>query len=259
MPRARSILITGASSGIGEALAYAYAAPGVRLHLGGRDAARLAVVVGESRARGATVEGRAIDVTDRDATRAWVEAADDAGGLDLVIANAGISAGMGGAGEDEAQTRRLFAVNVDGLFNTVWPLVPRMRARRAGHIAVMSSLAGYRGFPGAPAYSATKAAVKSWGEAMRGALAKDGVTVSVICPGWVKSRMTEGNRFPMPFLVETDRAGAIIKRGLDRGAARIAFPWPVAFGAWLFAALPASIGDALVRRLPEKEGGVSGA
>lgn len=249
----RSILITGASSGIGEALALAYAAPGVTLALCGRDPARTEAVAAACRARGAAATAAVLDVADQAAMRDWVEACDARAPLDLVVANAGISAGMGGAGEDEAQTRRLFATNVDGVFNTVWPAIPRMRARRAGHIALMSSLAGYRGYPGAPAYCATKAAVKSWGEALRGALARDGVTVSVICPGWVKSRMTAGNRFRMPFLVETDRAAAIIRRGLDRGRARIAFPFPVAFAAWLFMVLPAGVGDALARRLPDKE------
>ncbi|MGE0746151.1 MAG: SDR family NAD(P)-dependent oxidoreductase [Rhodospirillales bacterium] len=249
----RSILITGASSGIGEALALAYAAPGVTLALCGRDPARTEAVAAACRARGAAATAAVLDVADRAAMRDWVEACDARAPLDLVIANAGISAGMGGAGEDEAQTRRLFATNVEGVLNTVWPAIPRMRARRSGHIALMSSLAGYRGYPGAPAYCATKAAVKSWGEALRGALARDGVTVSVICPGWVKSRMTAGNRFRMPFLVETDRAAAIIRRGLDRGRARIAFPFPVAFAAWLFMALPAGVGDALARRLPDKE------
>jgi len=254
MPAApRSILITGASSGIGEALALAYAAPGVTLALSGRDAARTAAVADACRARGAAAEAAVIDVADRAAMAAWVEACDARAPLDLVVANAGISAGMGGAGEDEAQARRLFATNVDGVLNTVWPAIPRMRARRAGQIALMSSLAGYRGYPGAPAYCATKAAVKAWGEALRGALARDGVTVSVICPGWVRSRMTAGNRFPMPFLVEADRAAAIIRRGLDRRRARIAFPFPVAFAAWLFMTLPAGVGDLLARRLPDKQ------
>jgi NADP-dependent 3-hydroxy acid dehydrogenase YdfG len=254
MSAPRTILITGASSGIGEALALAYAAPGVTLMLSGRDALRTEAVATVCRDRGAHAEAAIVDVADEAAMRDWVEACDDRTPLDLVIANAGIAAGMGGAGEDEAQTRRLFATNVNGVLNTVWPVIPRMRARRAGHIAVMSSIAGYRGYPGAPAYCATKAAVKSWGEGLRGALARDGITVSVICPGWVKTRMTEGNRFPMPCLMEADRAAAIIRRGLDGGRARIAFPWPMVLAVWLFAALPAAAGDFLATRFPDKDG-----
>ncbi len=146
-----AILITGASSGIGAALAGAYAGPGAFLALAGRDRRRLEAVAGACRARGASVAAETVDVTDRAAMARWVEGTDDDHPLDLVIANAGISAGTGGQGEDEEQTRAIFAVNVEGVVNTVLPVIPRMRARAYGQIAVMSSVAGLRGLPGAPA------------------------------------------------------------------------------------------------------------
>lgn len=253
-----SVLISGASSGIGAALAVAYAREGARLTLGGRDGMRLSEVAGRCRAVGARVSTTLVDVTDRAATASWVANAD----ADLVIANAGISAGTGGEGESDAQVRRIFAVNVDGLFNTVHPAVESMRARtpaadgRRGQIAIMASLAGFRGFAGAPAYCASKAAVKVYGEALRPDLAVEGIGVSVICPGYVRSAMTAENDFHMPFLMDAGRAADIIQRGLARNAARIAFPWPMYWAAWLCGALPPSWLDAAMRRLPRKTGAI---
>jgi short-subunit dehydrogenase len=244
----RSLLITGASSGIGAALARHYAAPGMALALTGRDRDRLAAVAGACRTQGAAVESAVLDVTDRAGLGAWVERMDDANPLDLVIANAGISAATGRARESEAVARRVLAVNINGVLNTVFPVLPRFIARRRGQIALMSSLAGFRGLPTAPAYSASKAAVKSLGEAWRGQLAADGIGVSVICPGFVTTRMTARNNFAMPFLMSAERAAEIIARGLARNQGRIAFPWPMAAGAWLLDALPWRLSDAAARR-----------
>lgn len=252
MTEPRSILVTGASSGLGRALAEAYAGPGIRLALGGRDVERLEAAAEACRARGATVAVASADVTKAGAMAAWVEAADDARELDLVIANAGISGGSGGGGEDARQARAIFAVNVDGVLNTVLPAIPRMRARRSGQIALVSSLAGFHGLPGAPAYSASKAAVRSWGEALRGLLVADGVRVSVICPGFIDTPLTRGNPYPMPMLMDVDTAVATIRRGLARDAARIAFPWPLYAGVRLVGALPASLGARLLGRAPKK-------
>ena len=248
----RSILITGASSGIGEALALDYAAPGVTLALSGRDVRRLAAVADACRAKGAVVEASAVDVTDRAAMERWLAAADARRPLELVIANAGISGGTSGAGEGPSQTRRIFEINVTGLLNTVLPAIPPMRERGQGQIALMSSVAAFRGMPSAPAYTASKAAVRAYGEALRGVLAPAGIRVSVICPGFVRSRITQANRFPMPLLMDAGRAARIIRRGLARDRARIAFPFPTYFTTWLLGALPPALTDPLVRRLPKK-------
>ena len=247
-----SILITGASSGLGAALAEAYAAPGVHLTLGGRDATRLEATAQRCRAAGAEVISEAIDVVDARTTARWVEAADESRALDLVIANAGISAGGRTTGENAEQVRRIFAVNVDGLINTVLPAISPMVRRRRGQIALMASLAGYRGLPGAPAYCASKAAVKVFGEALRGELASEGVGVSVICPGYVDTPMTQRNRFPMPLLMDAPRAAQLIKRRLAKNKARIAFPWPMAALVWLLQALPPGAIDLALARLPRK-------
>lgn len=253
----RSILITGASSGIGRALAFAYAAPGVTLALGGRDAQRIDSVVAACRAKGAVASAFLADVVDKESMRRHVGAADRAATLDLVIANAGISEISGPGGETEEQARRIFAVNVDGVMNTVFPAVDAMRAREPvdgvrGQIAIMASLAGFHGYPGAPAYVASKNAVRAWGESLRGELHGEGIRVSVICPGFVATPMTDGATFPQPFKLSAERAAQIVKRGLARDRSRIAFPWPTYFAAWLGIALPERMVDPLIRRMPKK-------
>jgi short-subunit dehydrogenase len=252
LDRPQRILITGASSGIGAALASAYAASGVSLVLGGRDRGRLASIEAACRAAGAEVETAAVDVVDAVAVRRWIETADDRAPLDLVVANAGISAGTGTDGESEAQARVIFATNVDGVANTVWPALQRMERRARGQIALMSSLAAFRGFPGAPAYCSSKAAVRVWGEGLRGEYRAKGVAVTVICPGYVESPMTAVNDFPMPFLMSAERAARIVKRGLARNRARIAFPLPMYFAAWLLGVLSPGLTDPLLMRLPKK-------
>ncbi|HSR71799.1 MAG TPA: SDR family NAD(P)-dependent oxidoreductase [Kiloniellales bacterium] len=249
----KSILITGASSGLGAALAELYAGPEVALALTGRDRGRLESVAGRCAAAGARVTSEALDVLDREGLESWMRFVDEAAPLDLVIANAGVSAGTGGDGEDDAQTRRIFETNVTGVLNTVQPAVALMTPRRHGQIAIMSSLAGFRGMPGAPAYGASKAAVRTWGEALRGHLRDRGIAVSVICPGYVRTPMTAVNRFYMPFLMDSDRAARIIRRGLARNRARIAFPRPLYSVVWLLAALPPGLTDPLLRKLPAKD------
>lgn len=244
-----AILITGASSGLGEALARAYAAPGVRLVLLGRDTARLEAVADAVRALGATAETTAVDVTDRAAMAAAVTAADEDGPLDLVIANAGIGPGGAEGADAAAKGRRILAVNLDGVLNTVDPIRPRMAARGAGQIALMSSLAGFHGFPGMGPYTASKAAVRVYGEALRVELRRRGVRVSVICPGFIRTPLTDGAKFPMPMLMEVADAVAAIRRGLARDRPMIAFPWPVHAGIRMLAALPAAWADALIRRV----------
>lgn len=230
------VLITGASSGIGAALACAYAAPGRRLSLGGRDTSRLEAIAETCRNAGAVCETRQANVTDRNAMRDWVLAADDAVPVDLVIANAGISAGAHKRGSAPvASDADIFATNVDGVVNTVEPALMPMLGRNAGQIAIMSSLASFRGFADAPAYCASKAAVRFYGEGLRRAHRRTGLRISVVCPGFVRSPMTDANNFRMPLLMDTDRAAKRIVTGLAHGRPRIAFPLPLYLGVRLLA------------------------
>jgi short-subunit dehydrogenase len=248
----RCILITGASSGIGEALARGYAREKVFLALTGRDRTRLGQVADTCRRRGAEVVAEPHDVTDAAALSRWMLHLDRSTPFDLVIANAGISAGTGRGEETADQVRRILAVNADGVANTVLPLIPPLIERGRGQIALMSSLASFRGLPGAPAYCASKAWVRTWGEALRAELAATGIEVSVICPGFVTTRMTATNEFPMPMLMSAERAAALIIRDLARNRARIAFPWPMYAAVRLLAALPGGLADRLLQRAPRK-------
>ncbi len=247
----RSILITGASSGIGEALALAYAGPGCFLALGGRDAARLKAVAEACRKLGADVDAKPVNVADGAAMKDWITSLDQAHPFDLIIANAGITTDTRGDAGDAGDA--ILQINVQGVRNSVEPLIPTMRGRGRGQIALVSSLAGYRGMPSAPAYSASKAWVKSWGEALRGSLYGDGIRVSVICPGFVVSHITDTNHFAMPLIMDAKRAARIIMRGLDRKQAQIAFPYRLHFLMWLLAALPPVLTDRLFRGMPSKE------
>lgn len=244
-----NILITGASSGLGAALAKAYAEPGVTLHICGRNAERLARTAEACFDQGAEVLAHPTDITDATAMESWIEGC---GPLDLVIANAGISSGTAGGGETAATTRALFATNVDGVLNTVLPVIEPMRKRGQGQIAIVSSMAGFRGLPGAPAYSASKGSVRLWGEALRGWLAKDGVQVSVICPGFFESNITKANSFPMPMMMSAEQAADHVIAGLDKNKPRIAFPWPIYFMSWLLGVLPVGLSNWIVSKMPEK-------
>lgn len=247
-----SVLITGASSGIGEALARAYARSGVHLALSGRNAERLETVAQSCRIMGAKVTTRVLDVTDRTAMAAWVMETNRTHPLDLVIANAGISAGTGGAGENADQAHAIFDVNLSGVLNTALPAIDVMRERGAGQIALVSSIAGFLPLAGTPSYAASKAAVKHWGESLRPALAADGIRLSVICPGFVESRMTATNPFPMPFLMTADRAAHIITKGLAKDKGRIIFPLPMTIFIYLLSTLPAGMLARLLARAPKK-------
>ena len=249
MRRPQRIVITGASSGIGAALALAYARPGASLVLSGRDAGRIEAVAARCRERGAAADAAAVDVADRAAMEAWIARVHAVAPLDLVIANAGVD-GTGFAPEE--RLRAIFRINVDGVVNTIEPALAAMRPRGRGQIAIVASLAGFVGMPGAPAYGASKAAVRTLGEALRARHAPEGIEFSVICPGFVRTPMTAGNRFPMPFLWDAERAAARIVRGLERNRSRIAFPWPMYASVRLLQALPQPLLQLIMARAPRK-------
>lgn len=248
----KTILITGASSGLGRELALQYADRDATLFLTGRDMDRLTATARECEARGAKVWFRSMDIRDEKTVTEWIAQCDLQSPIELVIANAGISAGPGGNSENVAQVKNIFSTNIDGVINTIQPLIPLMRKRERGQIAIISSLASYRGLPSAPAYSASKAAVRFYGEGLRGILYKYGIGVTVVTPGYIKTRMTSANKFPMPFLMEAEKAARIIKKKLTKNPSRIAFPRLFYYLVLWIGALPPVLTDPLFKILPAK-------
>ncbi len=243
----RCVVITGASSGLGAALARAYAAPGIRLALLGRDTDRLAQMGAQCRDQGAQVDLHAVDVTDAAAMRTVLTTVASHGPVDLVIANAGIAAPGRETPEDE---RRIVDTNVTGLLNTLQPVVALMSAQGHGQIGIVSSLAGFRALGGPAAYAASKAFARLYGEALRGRLAGRGVGVTVICPGFVDTPMIDAatrQRLTAP-PVPADQAARIIRRGLAANAARISFPAGMARQVWWLALAPVRWTDRTIRR-----------
>ncbi len=244
-----SIVVTGASSGIGAALAAAFARPGARLLLVGRDRTRLDIVAERCRARGALPDIAALDVRDEPALRAALQSFDSHHPADVVIASAGITNILeADAVIEPPQTFRLvIETNLVGAYNTVAALAERMAARGRGRIALIGSLAGYRGFAQAPAYCASKAALKAFGEAMRTQLRPRGVAVTIALPGFVATPLEASYSSPKPLRMTADAAAWIIARAIRRRRACVAFPRSLAFGATLLALLPPRLGDRLVR------------
>lgn len=243
------VVITGASSGLGAALARAHAEPGVRLSLGGRDAARLAAIAAECRQRGAEVVAEACDVADADAMARWLAAADDARPVDLVYANAGIGGSTvlaGAAGEAPGVAQAVFATNALGVVNTVTPLLPRLVARRAGHIVVIASLAGLAGLPHTPAYCGSKAAVRVYAEGLRRLLRPSGVRVLTVNAGYVATPMSASLPGQAPFTWSAADTAAAIGRAVAAGRAELTFPWPLRLALLAARLLPTGFVDMLL-------------
>ncbi|HVV27651.1 MAG TPA: SDR family NAD(P)-dependent oxidoreductase [Rhizomicrobium sp.] len=245
----QGIVITGASSGLGAHLARGYAAPGVLLGLVGRDRRKLEAVAADCRAAGAEAEPLVHDVADDEPLCSWLLALDRKAAVDLIIANAGTSSGVppGQGFEGLASASRQVRTNLLGVMNTVEPLLPAMTARRRGRIAIIASVAGLRGLPYSPGYSASKAGARAYGEALRALLRPQGIGVSVICPGFFSSPMTNRWNGPTPSLLSLEDAAARIRRGVEKGRGRITFPFWLALGTRLTDLIPAWLGDAILR------------
>lgn len=234
----RRILISGASRGIGEALARDYAGPEVSLVLAGRDADRLEAVAAACRAAGAEAETLLLDIRDRAAAAEALRRMDEAAPFDLLIANAGVQKPTRDDPGDISSSCEEIETNLLGALNTVVPLAGRMAARGRGQIALMSSLAAYVALPDSPGYSASKAGLLAYGLALRERLRPTGVRVSVVCPGYVDAGM--GRRFKgwKPQVVSVARTAAVIRRGIERDKAVIVFPFPLSWVARLSPFLP---------------------
>ena len=239
----RVIAITGASSGLGRALAIEYAGPDVALALIGRDADRLEEAAAKARARGAHVRAARIDVRDRRPMSEFLLAIDADTPIDCLIASAGVTmvSPAVGAVEDLTKSAELFDVNLNGLMNALAPVAPRMRLRGAGQIALFGSIAAFAPPPNSPSYAASKAAIVAFGLATRALYHADGVSVSIICPGFVDTPMTGSYDSAKPWMIDAADAARRIRRGLERRKAIIAFPWPLYLAARFQQLLPDSL------------------
>jgi short-subunit dehydrogenase len=250
-----NVLITGASSGIGTALAEACAVPGVTLHLSARTTARLEAVAAACRAKGATVLPVAVDVRDAAAMADWIGGA---GRLDLVIANAGVGAGTGDSWESAEDCRAVFETNLTGVLNTALPAIAAMAAQAPGadgwrgRIAVVASIAAFVASPSTPAYCASKSAAQRWTEARDATERKRGIRMHSVNPGFVRTPMTSVNAFPMPFLMEPEQAARRTLDGIAAGRLRIVYPRRLYVLARVVGALPATWRNRLLMIPPPK-------
>jgi NAD(P)-dependent dehydrogenase (short-subunit alcohol dehydrogenase family) len=246
------VFLTGASSGLGAALARRYAVRGATLGLFAR---RLDVLQQLATAVSpAACSVYAGDVRDAPCLRAAaLDFVARYGPPDIVVANAGISIGTMTEHEDDNEAfRAVLDTNVLGMVHTFQPFLPALVAEKRGKLAGVASVAGFRGLPGSGAYSASKAAVISYLESLRVELADSGVEVLTLCPGYIATPMTERNPYPMPFLLSADKAARLVERAIDRGRRFYVFPWQMAWVGRILRAMPRPIYDVLFAKAPRK-------
>ncbi|KAI9008219.1 hypothetical protein BC832DRAFT_553438 [Gaertneriomyces semiglobifer] len=244
VPRPRSVLITGASSGIGEAVALEYARPDTHLVLVARNKDRLQKVKEDCERKGATVETKSLDVTNSEETKKFMTEVDQRVSIDLVIANAGGSMQKPKEGEfwsDSAE--RLFTLNVVSVFQTVAPIMKGMAERGGGQVAITSSLSGVFAHPGLSCYAASKAALNSFARDYRSVAARKNIRLSCICPGFVESRLTDelkeaGSALPSFAFMSAPKAARYIAKGLENDVGFIAFPNWQYYPTWMASSVP---------------------
>jgi NAD(P)-dependent dehydrogenase (short-subunit alcohol dehydrogenase family) len=250
----KTVLITGASSGIGEALAVEWGRRGAAVGLLARRAELLGEVAAKVEAAGGRALSVAVDVRDAEAVRAAVsKVIERFGQIDVLVANAGKGELTLARSFDIEVVTDVLSVNVLGALNTVAAVLPSMLERKAGQIVGISSLAAYRGFPGSGAYCASKAALSTFFESLRVELRPANIYVTIIHPGFIDTPMTRGRNQKMPFLQDAGRAARLMIRAVEARRRTYAFPWQLAafarFGRWL----PAALYDRMLARATLRE------
>ncbi|MTI46060.1 NADP-dependent 3-hydroxy acid dehydrogenase YdfG [Roseibium hamelinense] len=244
------VWITGASSGIGRQLALSFASDGWTVAATARSQDKLDALAGES----AKLSGKIIavpgDVSSRDEMRSACERVEnEAGPIALLVANAGVYYPQDGLNNNADEWQKTIDINLTGTVNTILPVIDTMKARRRGQIAIVSSVAGYRGLPTSAAYGATKAALINMAEALKFDLDLAGIRIQVINPGFVDTPATKSNPFPMPHLLSPEEAVAEIRTGLKHpNKFEIAFPAAFVRQLKLLQTLPYGLYFKLVRK-----------
>lgn len=252
MKKFNTILITGASSGLGKQLAIDFAKTGVCLYLSGRNEKRLLETANLCKEKGANVYTKIVDVKDKEKMKEWVLSCDKENNIDLVIANAGISAGTFGGTEPDEQVYEIFNTNIFGVLNTIEPLIPEMIKRKNGQIAIISSMSSFIGMASCPAYSSSKACMTAYGEALRGYLKYHNIGVSTICPGFIKTPLTDKNKFVMPLIMSVEKASKKIIKGISKNKGMVAFPLILYILLKITRLMPFPIVNYLFAKLPKK-------
>ncbi len=250
-PHIKSLVISGASSGLGLALARHYLEHGAAVGAFARRGELLRVLAAEFPGK---VSGYVLDVRDAAAVqRAAADFIARTGVPDAVIANAGVSRGtLTEHAEDLDAFQQVLDINVLGMVKTFQPFLAAMRAQGHGKLVGIASVAGFRGLPGASAYSASKAAAISYLESLRVELHGSGVKVVTICPGYIRTPMTDINTYRMPFILDADEAARRIARVIERGTSLKVVPWQMGMAGWMLKRLPNRLYDMLFAKAPHK-------
>jgi short-subunit dehydrogenase len=250
IPSPKRALVTGASGGLGAALATKLASRGIEVWLAARRKERLEEHAASIRAEGGAAHALPMDLARPDDVARAVEKLDeDSGGIDLVIANAataGLAAATPASRLTWPEARDLLQINITGNVASIVPLIPKMLARGHGHIVGISSVAALGPNPRFAAYAASKVALSYFLEGIGMELRPKGVAVTVVQPGFMRTPAADGVKEPMPFILETDEAVAIIDEAIQRRRRKLTFPWPLALAHHMTGALPAAVRDPLL-------------
>ncbi|NOZ75392.1 MAG: SDR family NAD(P)-dependent oxidoreductase [FCB group bacterium] len=235
------VFITGASSGLGAAMAREYARRGATIGLASRRKPEMEVLADEIHQAGGTSFIYVLDVSDYSACREAAESfLESTGGIDTVIANAGVSGTDGITSGDLHKIKTILDTNISGVVHTLFSFLPTLRKQKSGRVVFISSVAGYRALPGRSGYSASKAAIRFLADGWRPVLARDSISLTTICPGFIKTPMTEDHSFPMPFLMDAETAAKKMIAAIDARKRIYIFPWQWRSVIPLMKSIPAS-------------------